>query len=193
MVDTRPIRHRDVAYNTLPCCFTWKGHLTPADENNMKTSSEVPVPALTCALVGFVVMLCAANAAQTTEAPTPAANVAASQVVNLPQGKSMDSWEHIFWDPSKGQEPDPADCKALKGMMEGPPGIQRCFISIKAWLALAPGNVIGELCVPGQGRAIPALLRPEDVQNLRARNLLVWTNADAGPFGYEQGRKCNGK
>ena len=125
--------------------------------------------------------------------PATAQQAAASQVVHLPPGDTMGSWEHIFWDPSKGPNANPEDCKAIGGMMQGGPRVRRCFIAIKVWLARAPGNVVGEECIPGQGRANPVLLSPEDVQTLKARNELVWTSADGKPFGYEQASKCSGK
>jgi len=152
----------------------------------MKILSKLFAPALMCTMAGFATIT-------SWGLPASAQQAAASQVVNLPPGDTMDSWEHIFWDTSKGPDANPADCKAVGGMMQGHLGVRRCFISIKAWLARAPGNVVGEECIPGQGRAIPVLLSPEDVQNLKAHNQLVWTSADGKPFGYEQASKCNGK
>jgi hypothetical protein len=122
-----------------------------------------------------------------------AQQVAATQVVNLPPNDTLDTWEHIMWDPTKGRNADPAECKAIGGRMGAFGPVQRCLISIKAWLARAPGNVVGEYCNPGWGRAFPALMTAEDVQQCRAKNMLVWTSADGAPFGYEQASKCIGK
>jgi hypothetical protein len=152
----------------------------------MRTFSKLSVPALTCAIAGFVTIT-------SWGFPATAQQVAASQAVNLPAGHNLDSWEHIYWDTSKGPDANPADCKAVGGAMRGPPGSRRCFIAIKTWLALAPGNVIGEICNPGQGRAIPVLLTADDAQYVKSRNRLVWTSADGKPFGYEQASKCDGK
>lgn len=77
--------------------------------------------------------------------------------------------------------------------MQGPPGIRRCFISIKTWLARAPGNVVGEEYIPGKGKAVAVLLTAQDVQYLKTQNLLAWTSTDGKPFGYQQLGMCNGK
>jgi hypothetical protein len=99
----------------------------------------------------------------------------------------------INWDPAKGRNADPVECKAIGGRIGAFGPVQRCFISIKAWLAEAPGNVAGEFCNPGCGRAFPALMTAEDVQQSRAKNMLVLTSADGMPFGYTQASKCRGK
>lgn len=78
--------------------------------------------------------------------PAIAEQVAVTQVVNLPPNETLDIWEHINWDPAKGRNADPVECKAIGGRMGAFGPVQRCFISIKAWLAEAPGNVVGGGC-----------------------------------------------
>lgn len=141
-------------------------------------------------MAALLAILFAHVAAQSTASTT---QVVGSNAVNLPPGDTMISSEHIFWDLSKGNEPKAADCTAIGGMMHGPPGNQRCFISIKVWLNSSPGNVVGEFCVPGQGYAISALLSADDVRSLTQKGSLVWTSAEGTSFGYAQASKCHGK
>jgi hypothetical protein len=119
--------------------------------------------------------------------------LATAATPTLPPGTTPDTWEHIMWNPANGPDADPAGCKAVGGSMKSFGGFERCFLPIKAWLAQAPGNVVAELCMRGQGQALPALMTAKDVQLVKSNGMLAWTSADGVPYGYEQAAKCRGK
>jgi hypothetical protein len=82
--------------------------------------------------------------------PATAEQVAATRVMNLPPNDTVDTREYIMWDPAKGRNADPVECKAIGGRMGALGPVRRCFISIKAWLDKAPGNVVGVAALPRQ-------------------------------------------
>ncbi len=140
--------------------------------------------------IGTLILAIAVAPVAAATAAAPASAI--SQAANLPAQATPDTWMHIMWLPAN-TDADPVACKKMGGTMEHFYTTQRCFMAIKTWLALAPGNTVGEECVPGSGQSFPVLMTAKDVQYARAKHMLPWTSADGVPFGYAQASQCRGK
>lgn len=156
--------------------------------SKLLTYSAAAVVLLTLAACGAGPDGTTAKAASPATVPAPASAI--TQAENLPPNTTPDTRMHIFWNPAEGKNADPVQCKAQGGQLENFYGAQRCFTTVKKWLAAASGNVVGEICGPKGTSAFPALMDAKDVQEVKAKNALAWTSADSVPFGYKQSSYC---